>query len=247
MAYKREYPRKTDKKSAKEAPKAPPKPKKPLPKDPQADLRLTPLRKDPDARVRTHEQREIHRTKMVQLLARGYTKDMIASYFGVSVTTIDKDWKAVVTAWKADHDDEVKDYVVTMRRKYAEAMKEAWEAWERSKEDRLRVTEEGEDHLGARKRKSSVMREGQAGDASYLRVILDCLKAERDLLGMDATKKVEVSGQVINWEMLAEGIPEDGPVPDVVVERIERAVLGYDPQAGATEHHEVIDVEPLPE
>ncbi len=71
----------------------------------------------------------------------------------------------------------------------------------------------------------STTTEGKNGDARYLKIILDCLHAERELRGVNPVKKMEFSGNIINWDLLASGIP-DGPIPDVIEEEIAKALLG---------------------
>lgn len=68
--------------------------------------------------------------------------------------------------------------------------------------------------------------EGQCGDPRFLKIIEDCIKAERELLGLDADKRVKigVNGQVdvVNWDTILGTIPT-GPIPDVVEQQIEQA------------------------
>jgi hypothetical protein len=229
---------------------------------------------------RGKDQRILDMVQMVKLLKRGWTKRDIADYFGVTVTTIDKDWKLILTQLKEDRADEAQSLLEIKLAEYSEIKREAWAAWEESKRDAVKVTREtytlppkrprltdtrqqretvdgitgyrngpsllpGEQPEGQadpltatgdadskpqgaprRRGKVSKTREGRVGDPSHLKTILTCLEAERVLLALDPKRDVNINANVVNWDVLAGGIP-DGPVPDVIEREIQRAALGY--------------------
>lgn len=99
---------------------------------------------------------------------------------------------------------------------YRDIYRQAYEAWVRSSSGLERTTEESvlrpqpktQDPVGKRVRgekvdkaselahrlvviKRVVLKEGRAGAAEFLRVMAECLQAERELLGLDAPKKIE--------------------------------------------------------
>lgn len=68
------------------------------------------------------------------------------------------------------------------------------------------------------------IREGRLPATEYLRIILMCLEAEREMEAIDPPRKVKVTGTVntINWDILSQGIPE-GSVPDEIEAELQRA------------------------
>lgn len=62
--------------------------------------------------------------------------------------------------------------------------------------------------------------EGRLPESEFLRIVLDCLKAERELLGLDAAEQVNTAGQVIDWSELTSVVP-DCLLPEAIEERIQ--------------------------
>lgn len=97
----------------------------------------------------------------------------------------------------------------------------AWEAYERSKEDAERVVKEAMPPKDGDKKKPKRGRDGETAEQSlvllkqiittegrlpgnaYLNTVLATLQAERDLLGLDAPKEVDVRQiTTLNWDAL---------------------------------------------
>jgi hypothetical protein len=202
-------------------------------------------------RYRRHDRRK----QVARLYLRGSSQTEIAHQLGCSQPTVSNDLAAIRRDWLASATRDVEEATAQKLAEYAEAKKEAWRAWDKSKEDFQRRGEEIEqehdcpvcegsgtnmrggrckscDGTGAKSEVGKVTQttEGQCGNPSYLRVVLECLEAERELLGLDPAKEVSVKGRMqvatINWKLLAAGIPE-GPVPDIIEEEIQKA-LGFD-------------------
>lgn len=186
---------------------------------------------------RTEDQRILDRVETVRLLRRGWTKEMIAERQGVHPTTISWDFKCVLRSLNEEKDRDVEELVAVKLEELAEVKREAWAAWERSKEEHRKVTSEetpcpppADDGMGPdsrmgkrRKRRQKlppsvptlpgkrvITTQGQSGDPRYLRTVLDCLHAECELQSLYPAKEITGRIAVLDWDALAQRIP-DGP------------------------------------
>ena len=68
-----------------------------------------------------------------------------------------------------------------------------------------------EDEEALRKVRETVSAEGRVAEVAFLRVIMDCWKAERELLGLDEPKRMDVNSTVnqFNWDLLQQ-VPGQG-------------------------------------
>lgn len=101
-------------------------------------------------------------------------------------------------------DDEINHQLA----KYDRIEAQAWIGWERSLRDGVeRVIEAGDTKDGPyqKKRQKKVM---QAGDPRFLKVIDDALASRRQLLGLNAAQKVEMTNIVKSVEVEVRS-PED--------------------------------------
>jgi hypothetical protein len=183
---------------------------------------------------RHKSQRAEDRTALIGFIRRGYTQDQIAVALGVTQQQVSYDYKAVLKEWRERRVEETEALVQAKLAEYAEVKGEAWAAWERSKAE-------------VKKTRSTVTGEGsseteevtpQNPSSGYLAIVLQCIVAERELLGLDAPKQTHVKGEVvtqtIDWSVLARGIPDDGEVPDEVEAKIQK-VLALRPVAEGTD------------
>lgn len=197
---------------------------------------------------RTPETRLEDMAKMMRLLRRGYSKTEIAEELGVCHTQVSYDLKVVIKQVREDTTEDTKEHIAVKLAEYREIKREAWAAWERSKEDARKATEERYlSGSGRRSRRRVSSKEGRLAANEYLRTILSCLEAERELMSLNPTRQVGINGTV-SWDILANGIP-DGDVPDEVEEALKRAALAHNPELDGITHAiphdgEVIDVDP---
>lgn len=175
---------------------------------------------------RTREQKEIDKFEMIRLLRRGWSRSMIAERFGVEVKLIDKDWSEVVRDLKKDRDEDIANLIAIKLQEYAEVKREAWDAWDKSKQDAVQnSTEQTQDQVQpdprvkpdvvAQKVKKGKVTKRQSGDPRFLEKIINCLAAERELLALNPVKKFEFEGHIVNWDILLQVVP-DGGVPDTI-------------------------------
>lgn len=177
---------------------------------------------------RSDLERKIDRKEMVRLMMKGWTQRMIAEQLGVSQGQISFDFRMVLKEINQHTTADAKEWVSLKLEEYAEIKREAWAEWERSKKDLERITNES---FGSDKGdgwKEAKVREGRLAANGYLSTVLECLKAERDLLGLNPAKELSVKGQMVtstvDWKVLAGGIPDDGEVSGEVEREIQRAI-----------------------
>lgn len=182
---------------------------------------------------RTLTQREKDLQTAAQLDRRGYNQYAIAEALNISQQQVSFDLKAVREMYRKQTMEEMGVQIEEKRRQYRDLRIEAWEAWERSKEDARRVSEEAvvpvkmEKSRGKvkvveggkpRTTKVTTTTEGRLPANEYLVTILKCLEAERQLDGLDPTKKVKVEADNSFWSVLA-GL-NDATSMDEIEERI---------------------------
>lgn len=140
--------------------------------------------------TKTASQKLARKEEIRRLLARRYTQGQIAAELSIS--------QRVVSYWldqvEADAQAAAADRAVEIRATLdalAEVEREAWAAWERSKEAaRIEVSESGTGPKGPTAKDRTVDRY-QVGDSTYLNVILACQTQRRALLGLDAPTKAQ--------------------------------------------------------
>ncbi len=193
---------------------------------------------------RTMHQRKLDRIMMVKMLCQGASLVQVAQVQGISPA-----------AAKGDFDAAVRELVSTMHNidldsmrklalaQYAEMKVQAWDAFQRCQlervkretEERLRQVAEKEASLDPSRKLFPTFkmvkvgkketREKRVEGEGFLKIIADCLKAERELMGLDAPKQVNVTGQMaVTWDQVVQGLPQ-GCVTDEVEAEIAQ-VLG---------------------
>lgn len=156
----------------------------------------------------TEEELQKVYEEVAHLTRRGWTQVEIATKIGVSQKTISLYLKDIRRLWAENVTWEITEYVAEKLDQYREIRKEAWSAWERSKESYKRtVTEKGhkrtltvklgEGPKGRRETpatadenklvvlKRVLTKEGRVPAVQFLQVVLETLEAERRLLGLD--------------------------------------------------------------
>lgn len=166
--------------------------------------------------------------KAAALYSRGYTQTQVGKAMGVSQVTAREYLQQIKQMYAYSIADKRHDSVIKELNILAEVQKEAWEAWERSKSPKETVKESvigtGEGGFS----KTETTHESKVGDVQYLNVIADCVKQRRDILGLDAPKKVHATVETLDWNPLVTG----GLLTkskDEVEEAIAAAMIGYTP------------------
>lgn len=171
------------------------------------------------------QEREEHLAKVAEMDRRGYFQSEIAKVMGVSQVSISNDLKVVRSRYKAV---QVEDYDAKVNEKlaqYREIRREAWMAWELSKEASVETRDEyvlpydgdrADDTPGEKRRKHTkevtrdllrikqiVTKSGRLPNNEYLATVLKTLEAERKLLGLDVEQEqTKTSVVIVPWEQL---------------------------------------------
>lgn len=148
--------------------------------------------------------------------------------YQITVRQVNYDRHKIEALWKAEMMADIDGLKRRELQELAVAESEAWAAWEKSKLDAERTTQEmieGGGAAGGRK-KASKTKEGQCGDVSYLRVLLDIQVRRAKLLGLDAPEKSELSGpggspmQVTQGVIILPPPTPKKPAPDTPAEAV---------------------------
>lgn len=173
----------------------------------------------------TVAQRELRLAEMAALIRRGWTQSMLSARFKLTHSQVKDDCDLLLGRLAEDVRNCSKELVALKLAEYAEIKMEAWEAWEKSKEDAVKKVQETSTSPMGKRTRAGRYSEGRVGDSQHLRTILSCLEAERELLAINPATRVNVEGTMVNWDVLASGIP-DGPVPDEVEMLLQQASRG---------------------
>lgn len=159
-----------------------------------------------NVRTFAETEREEVLLEVARLDRRGYSQYRIAKAIGVSqpqvcmyLEKIKKRYEKEILAERAAKVNEV-------YHTYRDIMAEAWDALEKSKEDRkMRKREDSAfGEIAGWKEVETV--ENRLADAGYLNVIGNCVKGVRELFGLDEPKKTESDNRhtvaTIDWDSL---------------------------------------------
>lgn len=146
---------------------------------------------------RSKVQKELDRLLIERCLIRRMTLREISEKIGaerpytLSIQQVQKDAAMLRDKWRKETMEATDKWMERELSGLDEQEREAWSAWERSKQDAVTkmATKEGQ-----ASGKASVKTEGQCGDPAYLRHILDVRERRAKLLGLDAPSRSELSG-----------------------------------------------------
>lgn len=177
---------------------------------------------------RTRQQRLADRAKMVKLIRKGYSQKRIAEELGICQQQVSYDWKIVQNELKDNVSKDHRAIVAAKLSELEEIKQEAWKAYEKSKDPaKKRVVEEKEvpteQGILTLLKKTRTM-EGRDGDATHLGVVLSAIRQEREILGLDPAKKVDMTSvsAEVDWDELAKPEATTDPVEAKVKELEER-------------------------
>lgn len=180
--------------------KRPPVIANPLPPrpDPEPPPRIT------EDGFRTPGEIELSKTQIAIWMRRGWTQTRIAEELKVSPATVAYHWKKIVRGSRAIRDRNIESLITVKLEQYSEIIREAWDAWERSKQDAVKVMTESS-AFGSKDRET---RENQCGDPRYLLVVKQCLDSMSNLLGLNPDREIKMRAEVIRWETLYKSAEE---------------------------------------
>jgi len=126
------------------------------------------------------------RQRVAELFLQGWNQDAIGRELGISQPQVAADLKKINESWR---ESMIRDFDAARDVELARLQRlerEAWAAWERSKQPSQTATVNGE--AGAQTARRTVKH--QYGDPRFLDIALRCSEARRQLLGLDAPTKI---------------------------------------------------------
>ncbi len=148
--------------------------------------------------ARTDDQKLADRAKIAELLLKGWKQAAIARDLNLSVSTVCRDAQDIREEWKATALEDTATLVNKELQELDLLKSELYEAWDRSKLDKSVTTKSGGEGKGSN---VSLKRETQEGNPAFLKLLIEISKERRELLGLNAPKKTQMSG------------PDGGPIP----------------------------------
>lgn len=133
-----------------------------------------------------------HRAAIAELYLSGATQMQIADELGVSQATISRDIKAIHEAWRESALVDFDDAKARELARIDKLEREAWDAWEDSKQARKRVTATSKGGKGFDTDNARVVTENQSGDPRFLNQIERCIKLRVAIFGLE-TKHVDLT------------------------------------------------------
>lgn len=112
---------------------------------------------------------------------RGELQHEIAQAFEVDQATISRDLRVIHDEWLAQTSIDRAAWIAQEVGRIDEIEREAWLAWKRSQEDAVARRA----RLRAGVGESEETRKGQAGDARFLQVVLNCVERRCKILGVE--------------------------------------------------------------
>lgn len=164
---------------------------------------------------RTPQEREADLEYIADLYVQGWTQQAIAEQlssersYSLSRPQIGYDLAEIRQRWLdsmlQNFDQRKSEELAKLDR----VEREAWKAWEQSKEYESLITEKGQTPKGSvnlrKKRKG-------AGSTTYLNIILQCIQERSKICGFYAPKEIKQEGEVVvtfAWQPVDE--PQDSP------------------------------------
>lgn len=136
------------------------------------------------------------RQQVADLYCQCYQQQEIASKLGVDASTVSRDLAWCRAQYLAKTIDSMAEAQALHRARIEWSMREAAEAWHKSKEPRevseTEATEGGSPTAQTPRRKAKLRKEGQWGDASLLAAYQHGLDQLADLDGLNAAKRITV-------------------------------------------------------
>jgi hypothetical protein len=144
---------------------------------------------------------ENRRNVVESLYLQGHSLRYIGRELSVDPKTVLKDINAIREEWRSQRVQKLDDEINHQLAKYDLIETQAWIGWERSLKNAVeKVAEEGETKDGPyqKRRRKNVL---QSGDPRFLKIIDDVLASRRQLLGLNAPSKVEMTSVIKSVEV----------------------------------------------
>ena len=172
--------------------------------------------KNPHHKAALKRYRRLEKLQHVaELLLKGLTQPEISRQTGISLRTTNRYIQENKRRWLEQNQEDTGELVALVHARQENIFREAMAAWERSQQNKeIRTVEKGSGDKG--KDKATLRTEGQDGDMACLNTALKALEAIRELHGLDAPKKTEITGAlgILNvFEEIVTVRNEQNPTP----------------------------------
>jgi predicted transcriptional regulator len=144
---------------------------------------------------RTKEQRDKDRAEVAKLYLRGVGQYDIADQLGVNQSTVSRDLKALQKQWQESALVDIDEMKARELAKIDELERTYWDAWVRSCEDAEVERQKKAGTVEEPRLEVTKEKRGQTGDPRFLSGVKDCINMRREIFGIDAPKKNELTGK----------------------------------------------------
>ena len=161
-------------------------------------------------RKRTKPVREEQLLQIAGMHLEHLSQRDIAAKLGLSQSQVSRDLKEVERLWQSSHQQDMAALQAEELSRIDHIEKTAWAAWRRSCEPEETQSQEkstsesdaGNGDISPKERqkstlKASVRTKGRHGSQGYLKIIMECRKERRKLLGMDSLKAHQIVPAVL--------------------------------------------------
>lgn len=208
---------------------------------------------------RTDEERERDRVLIARMYVRGKTQhemllklnDIYPPDRRLTAKAIHLDLKAIQAMWQQST---LFDFNAAKSKELArldEAEREAWDAWDRSKEKHIRVEYEVSDDqvpfsadkvADVKRKKKRKVIEATVGDIKYLEMVERLIKMRCDILGLFEAQHIQIDWRT---EALQSGMDEQtiDAVREKTIETLLEAITQAAKDSGAIKEEDIIDAE----
>lgn len=133
--------------------------------------------------------------EVIRLYIRGHSQRDIAATLGIDQSTVSRHISTAHSEWRDECREAVEEMRTLSARRILAVAIEAWNAWDRSQRsaNAVKVKKESGGSGGDKESTEKQVRE-RDGERGYLETIRACEKDLRDLYGLDAPKRTEITG-----------------------------------------------------
>ena len=169
--------------------------------------------------LRSPSQQARDQRRIGELYLKGWRQVDIAAELHIAQGTVSKALKILQVEWRKEAIADIDEMKSRELAKIDSLERTYWTAWERSTQDAQTQTKrmKGRGHGGANAAMVADEMEqidqtrGQAGEPRFLAGVLECIRRRCELLGIDAPKKEQTTGEyvitVVRRDMDASGNP----------------------------------------
>lgn len=203
---------------------------------------------------RSLAERLADRVVIMKMLRRGATKQEICRKLGLNWGRVHHDWKVLLKDLSEQRAKDIEYHRAALLEQLAEIKKEAWDAWESSKQDAVRETTTTPfdlfdpspeptkkvkktglaaalPEMPPKEGTRTVVRAGQTGDSKYLTLIKSCVESEIELQGLKIAPANTINLQnnvnniAVDWTGLLNGLAEISNGQDPIERQISEGLL----------------------